>query len=79
MKNQCPFCKGKMKDGEATFSVDMEFGVVVVRNVPATVCSLCGSEWFSDSVSEELEEIVASARKKSLVVEVSNWRQPVEA
>jgi len=31
--------------------VDLGFGVVVVRNVPAKVCSQCGEEWIDAKVT----------------------------
>jgi len=41
---RCPLCGGDKKQGQATYTVDLGFGVVVVRNVPAKVCSQCGEE-----------------------------------
>jgi YgiT-type zinc finger domain-containing protein len=67
----CPLCKGHKKNGHALFSVDMGFGVVIVRHVPATICDQCGAEWFSDSVAAKLETIVADARAKKALVEVT--------
>jgi len=37
--DKCPLCGGAKKEGKTTFTVDLGFGVVVVRDVPATVCS----------------------------------------
>ena len=69
--NNCPLCKGHKKAGHALFCVDMGFGVVVVRHVPATICDQCGAEWFSDSIAARLEAIVAEARAKKALVEVT--------
>jgi len=66
----CPLCKGKRSPGTTTFTVDMGFGVVVVRNVPAQVCTQCGEEWIEDNIAERLEKIVDNARRKQLQVEV---------
>lgn len=72
--NACPVCRGGQKqDGTTTFTVDLGFGVVVVRDVPAQVCDLCGTDWIEDPVAEKLEVIVAQARRKHPVVEVANW------
>lgn len=68
-----------MKNGKTTFTVDLGFGVVVVREVPAIVCSLCGADWLSDNISEQLEKIVDSAKHKHLMVEVSSWQHSLEA
>lgn len=39
--NKCPLCGGIKRKGKTTFIVDFGSGVVVVRNVPATICSQC--------------------------------------
>jgi YgiT-type zinc finger domain-containing protein len=67
----CPVCGGTKKAGKTTFTVDLGFGVVVVRDVPATVCSQCGADWIDDATSAKLEEIVNDARKKHHIVEVT--------
>jgi hypothetical protein len=49
------------------------FGVVVaVRDVPALVYDLCGTDWLEDSVAEQ-------ARIKRPVAEVANWQQEIQA
>ena len=42
--SRCPLCGGSKKAGRTTFTVDLGFGVVVVRDVPASVCSQCGAD-----------------------------------
>jgi YgiT-type zinc finger domain-containing protein len=79
MNRYCPFCKGEMEHGSTTFTADLEFGVVVVRQVPAIVCSLCGADWIEDDIAEHLEKIVNSAREKHLMIEVCNWQNQLEA
>lgn len=66
----CPLCKGKKQLKKTTFTVDFGFGVVVVRDVPATVCSQCGADWISDDIAEKLERLVEEARLKHHQVEV---------
>ena len=68
--DSCPVCSGTKKPGTTTFTADFGFGVVVVRNVPATVCSQCGADWIADDVAARIEELVDDARKKRLQVEV---------
>jgi len=71
--SSCPMCYGNMENGKTTFTSDLGFGVVVVRQVPAQVCDLCGESWLSDDTSEGLENIVDEMRQKHSVVEVLNW------
>ena len=66
----CPLCAGKKKAGTTTFTADLDFGVVVVRKVPAMVCAQCGADWINDRAAKQLEDIVNDARKRRLQVEV---------
>jgi YgiT-type zinc finger domain-containing protein len=69
--NKYPLCGGSKKAGRTTFTVDLGFGVVVVREVPASVCSQCGADWIEDSIASKLEEIVNDARQKHHIVEIT--------
>ncbi len=60
----CPLCGGTKTKGKTTFTVDLGFGVVVVRQVPAMVCAQCGSEWMDDKAAEKVESIVTNARNE---------------
>ena len=70
--DKCPLCGGMKKDGKTTFAVDLGFGVVVVREVPATVCSQCGADWINDETAGKLEKIVQDARDHHHLVEVTS-------
>ncbi len=71
--DSCPLCGGSKRPGVTTFTVELGFGVVVIREVPATVCSQCGTDWISDDVAEQIETLVDDARKKRLLVEVMSF------
>ena len=71
--NKCPFCSGTQVQGATTFTVDLGFGIVVVRNVPAMVCNQCASDWIDDETSERLESLVESAREKHTMVEITQY------
>lgn len=73
---RCPLCGGWKKGGMTIYSVDLGFGVVVVRNVPAEVCSQCGEEWINPNVAKGLEKIVNTARQTHSQLEVLSF-QPV--
>ena len=72
-KPKCPSCGGKRKSGKTTFTADFGSGVVVIRNVPATVCTQCGEDWIADTVAERLESIVAQAKKSGHQIEMSDF------
>lgn len=68
--NLCALCGGKKRKGETTYTIELGFGVVVVRHVPALICTQCAEEWIEADVAKELEKIVESARNKKLELEV---------
>ena len=73
---QCPLCGGKKAKGETTFTVDLQFGVIVIRNVPAQVCTQCGADWLSDQVSSRIEKIVGEAKKKKgFQIEIASYEK----
>ena len=67
----CPICGGKKSKGKTTFSADLGSGIVVVRDVKATICSQCGEEWIDDATARQLEQIANDARARRLQVEVA--------
>jgi YgiT-type zinc finger domain-containing protein len=69
----CPLCGGEKEAGATSFTVDFGFGVVVVRHVPAQVCSLCGEAWMDDAVAEQLEVVVGNARLSHQAVKVTEF------
>ena len=68
--SSCPLCGGRKAAGRTTYTVDLGFGVVVVRNVPAMRCMQCGEEWIDNATSAELERITNEAKAKRHEVEV---------
>lgn len=72
-KNLCSICGGTKKHGTTTFTVDLGFGVVVVRNVPALVCDQCGADWIADEIAERLEATVNQARQNHRQVDVTAY------
>jgi hypothetical protein len=64
------FAEGGKKAGMITFTADLGFGVVVVRNMPATVWSQYGADRTADDVAARIEELLNDGRRKRLQVEV---------
>ena len=72
--SSCPLCGGKKIAGKTTFSADLGSGVVVVRQVEATICAQCGEEWIDDATARQLEQIVDDAGARQLEVEVATMK-----
>lgn len=70
---RCPVCDGDKEPGFTTFTADLGENLVVVRQVPATICNQCGEEWIDNKTAQQLEAIVEEARVKKHQVEVLSF------
>lgn len=66
---KCTFCKGILKNSTATFTIDLDNSVVVIRNVPAMRCQQCGEVYYSTEVMEQLYNI--ANKVKNTLTEVA--------
>jgi len=72
-KTNCPICNGKKELSTVTFTVDLGTNLIVIRDTPATVCSLCEEEWISDDIAQNIEAVVKEAKMKNRMIEVVNF------
>jgi YgiT-type zinc finger domain-containing protein len=68
--NKCPICGGNISEAVTIFSAELGTGVVVVRNVPASICEQCGEEWIDNKTAMHLEDLSTDAKKQKRQVEV---------
>ena len=69
-RSRCPLCAGHKEPGKIIHTVDLGFGIVVVREVPASVCSQCGEAWVDPRTSDRLEQIVDQAYQDQHQVQI---------
>ena len=55
---RCIMCKGDIASTKHTYIQEFNNCIIIIKNVPALVCSQCGEVYYSDEISEKLEEIV---------------------
>ena len=51
-------CKGNTSITTHTYIQELDNCIIIIKNVPAFVCSQCGEVYYSDEIAEKLEEIV---------------------
>ena len=68
--DSCPMCNGIKTNGHTTYTADNGTGVVVIRNVPARICTQCGEEWLEDSIVQKIEAILQDSGNRHAQVEV---------
>ena len=66
----CPLCGGTKGIGKTAYVQDYGTGVVVVRNVPAIVCTKCGADWLDDTTAARVERLAENAKARGSQVEV---------
>ena len=71
----CIVCKkGSTQPGKVTVTIDKGVTVVVVREVPAQVCSTCGEEYIDAETMREIEKLVTSAQIAGLHIAVQTFK-----
>lgn len=71
----CIVCKkGSTQPGKVTFTVDKGSTVVVIRDVPAEVCSTCGEEYIDTATMKDVEKLVDSAQKAGMNIAVQHFK-----
>jgi YgiT-type zinc finger domain-containing protein len=67
---RCPLCKGEMVRGRKT-NLPYELSderVIVVRNVPAIICSQCGDAFIEADILGKVEKILDKATKDGMIL-----------
>jgi YgiT-type zinc finger domain-containing protein len=58
----CFFCKGRLENKLTTFTTEIDGNVVIIRNVPALVCTQCGEVSYSTDVMQQIEAVTKEMR-----------------
>lgn len=56
----CAFCKGVLKKQTTTYTREHQGKVIIIKNVPAFVCSQCGEKYYSAQTIDQLHEALRS-------------------
>lgn len=65
---ECPFCKGRMVQGTAPFSIDRRGYHLVWEAVPAWVCQQCGEASFEAREVESIQRALTAVDRESTVL-----------
>lgn len=72
---KCFMCKGDLEQARKTYVATLENCVIVIKDVPALVCTQCGEAYYTDEVSDRLERIIDKIRdmvQEVAIVEYDN-------
>jgi len=59
----CEYCKGPIVEKYVTMHRKVKGRYVLIENVPAGVCSQCGTRYYAANVLKTIEESVRGRRK----------------
>lgn len=68
---KCVVCKkGETQPGKATITLERDGTTLVIKGVPASICSNCGEEYVSDEITARLLRNAEEAAKAGVQVDV---------
>ena len=67
----CEYCGGTIVEKRVTLHRKARGRYVLIENVPARVCSLCGTRYYAANVLKTIEESVRGRRQARRKVTVS--------
>lgn len=67
---RCPLCKGEMaKKGRTNLPYELsDESIIIVKNVPAIICSQCGDVFIEADILSKVEKILDKASKNGMVL-----------
>lgn len=72
---KCAICKhGKTRPGKATVTLEREGATIVIKGVPALVCSNCGEEYVNEDTTARLLDVAEEAAKAGVRVDVREYK-----
>ena len=70
----CVICKhGETQPGTATVTLERGGLTLVVKGVPARVCTICGEEYVDEAVAEQLLRVAEEAAQAGVQVDIREY------
>ena len=66
----CVFCGGKVVSKNVTFIYEQDGQFLLIRNVPAEVCTTCGEKTYSPEITDEIMKFAKRRFKPVKLVKV---------
>ncbi|MDF0665841.1 MAG: type II toxin-antitoxin system MqsA family antitoxin [Nitrospira sp. LK70] len=71
---RCVICKnGHTKPGKATVTLERQETTLVVKNVPAEVCTNCGEEYVDSKAASQLLKTAEEVAQRGVQVDVRSY------
>ena len=73
--DRCYFCGGKLTSGRATLPFVVDSNVVVIKQVPAEVCSQCSEAVMSSEVAQVVDGLLKQAQRSGFEVSILTYKE----
>ena len=73
----CFMCKGNLEEKKGNYVVDLENTIIIIKGVPAKVCTQCGEQYFDDETAENIEKIVNKLKQLATEVTIVKYEERV--
>ena len=71
---KCVICKhGETREGTTTVTFERDGMTLVVKDVPAQVCTNCGEDYVNEQVAREILDIAERMAKSGALVDVRRY------
>ena len=71
--SSCFFCNGNLEHKLINHIVDLGDTILIVKDVPAEVCTQCGEASYSNDVARQLEKIINNMKNQHLEIAISHY------
>ena len=71
---RCPICRqGELHPGTSDETISHAGMTLVVKDVPAQICDVCGEPYFDEQVTQRLLDLAREAAAAGVVVDVRRY------
>ena len=77
--NRCYFCGGKLEYRVTTIPFVVGPNIVVVKNVPAHVCTQCSEPIMGSEVANTVDRLLKQAHRSGFELSIVTYAHPAEA
>jgi len=73
---RCPSCRGNMENGTTTLPYELgRDKLIVVRDVPAMICTHCGEVFIESTILKKVEELLNTVEKSGMTLGFLEYRE----
>ena len=69
----CVMCKGKLIEGKVNHIVDIDGHIIIVKNVPANICTQCGDYYIDHKIAIVIEALIDRVLINDTEVTIINY------